>query len=188
MFWSFTKCWIWQQCWNCVQRHLQTLQSKAELTQKDFVVLYPDFVSKATLIYFEKKSWTVFFVGVPQKPQEELETLGHSYLNSFLDFIISTFPKCFLIPLPLALRNPYQTNCTIWFAILLYNLGLILVQVKVGYSQRVFSIWSNPEKNLFNLKWFISFFWGWDQIKNTFSDYLTFTKKRSSLTGENFST
>ena len=110
------------------------------------------FVSKATLTYFEKKSWTVFFVGVPQKPQEELETLGHSYLNSFLDFIISTFPKCFLIPLPLALRNPYQTNCTIWFAILLYNLGLILVQVKVGYSQRVFSIWSNPEKKPFQPK------------------------------------
>ena len=95
----------------------------------------------------------ISITGVPQKPQEELETLGHSYLNTFLDFIMSTFPKCFLIPLPLALRNPYQTNCTIWFAILLYNLGLILVQVKVRYSQRVLSIWSNPEKkNLFNLK------------------------------------
>ena len=42
MFWSFTKCWIWQQCRNCVLRHLQTLQFKAELIQKDFVVLYPD--------------------------------------------------------------------------------------------------------------------------------------------------
>ena len=106
-----------------------------------------------------KKSWMISITGVPQKPQEELETLGHSYLNTFLDFIMSTFPKCFLIPLPLALRNPYQTNCTIWFAILLYNLGLILVQVKVRYSQRVFSFWSNPEKKqLFSLKWFISFF------------------------------
>ena len=93
-----------------------------------------------------KKSGIISITGVPQKPQEELETLGHSYLNTFLDFIISTFPKCFLIPLPLALRNPYQTNCTIWLAILLYNLGLILVQVKVGYSKRVFSTWSNPEK------------------------------------------
>ena len=35
MFWSFTKS------WNCVQCHLQTLQSIAELTQKDLVVLYP---------------------------------------------------------------------------------------------------------------------------------------------------
>ena len=102
----------------------------------------------------------ISITGVPQKPQEELETLGHSYLNTFLDFIISTFPKCFLIPLPLALRNPYQTNCTIWFAILLYNLGLILVQVKVRYSQRVLSIWSNPEKKSFQPKviYFISFF------------------------------
>ena len=41
MLWLFTKCWIWQHCWNWVQLHLQTLQSKSELTQKDFVVLYP---------------------------------------------------------------------------------------------------------------------------------------------------
>jgi hypothetical protein len=45
MFWLFTKCWIQQHCWNCVQHHLQTLQSKAKLTQKDFVVLYPEFTS-----------------------------------------------------------------------------------------------------------------------------------------------
>ena len=40
MFWLLTNCWIWQQCWNCVQRHLQTLRSKPELTQEDFVVLF----------------------------------------------------------------------------------------------------------------------------------------------------
>ena len=28
------RCLIRQHCWNCVQRHLQTLQSKSELTQK----------------------------------------------------------------------------------------------------------------------------------------------------------
>ena len=41
IFWLFIKCWIQQHCWNCVQHQLRTLQSKAELVQKDFIVLYP---------------------------------------------------------------------------------------------------------------------------------------------------
>ena len=40
--WLFTKCWIWQQCCNCEQRHTKTLQSKAELTQIDILVHKPD--------------------------------------------------------------------------------------------------------------------------------------------------
>ena len=36
-FWLFTNCWIWQQCYNCRQRHPKTLQFKAELTQKDIL-------------------------------------------------------------------------------------------------------------------------------------------------------
>ena len=47
-----------KHCWNCVQRHLQTLQSKAELSQKDFVVLYPCLWS-VDLIYIRylKMQW-----------------------------------------------------------------------------------------------------------------------------------
>ena len=64
MFWSFTKSWIWQQSWNCVQCHLQILQSKAELTQKDFVVHYPEvdprFHPQVLLGFFSENFYPVF--------------------------------------------------------------------------------------------------------------------------------
>ena len=51
-FWLFTNCWIWQQCYNCRQRHPKTLQFKAELTQIDYLVHKPDVKTKC-LIFFK---------------------------------------------------------------------------------------------------------------------------------------
>ena len=43
----FTKCWIWQQCCNCEQRHSKTLQSKVELIQIDILVQKPGIDAQA---------------------------------------------------------------------------------------------------------------------------------------------
>ena len=61
IFWLFTKCWIWQQCCNCHQRHHKTLQSKAELTQKDILFHKPGHTWSQTNKALICKMISVFF-------------------------------------------------------------------------------------------------------------------------------
>ena len=62
IFWLFTTIWICQHWYYCIQRHLQTLHFKAELTQKDFEVNHPDWfqsmvVKPTKLSFFKHQIW-----------------------------------------------------------------------------------------------------------------------------------